>query len=124
MSRSNLNFHSVKSKMWFVFVFSRCKKNCFFLILFFKQKAEDIELVTLYGFLTTVWQDEYRVWQDTFPYNCSTRAIIPATRVWIPDMVIKNSEQQFLPTDRSGEDVVVHNDGFATRSVSGTITFY
>ena len=72
----------------------------------------------------TYWQDEYRVWSNIFPYNCSRKAIVPSTRVWIPDMVIGNSEQQFLPKDRNRDDIIISSDGKSGRTVSGTITFY
>ena len=87
-------------------------------------QAQDIEMVTVYGFLMSIWRDEYRVWNNTFPYNCSKRTMIPATKVWIPDIMIRNSEQRFLTRDRNGEDVVIYSDGYSSRSVSGTITFY
>ena len=50
--------------------------------------------------------------------------MIPANKVWIPDIMIRNSEQRFLTRDRNGEDVVIYSDGYSSRSVSGTITFY
>ena len=83
-----------------------------------------MEVVTIYGFLMTYWLDEYRVWQDIFPYNCSKKAVIPSNQLWIPDMVISNSEQLRLPRETDGIDIMIDSDGTSARSVSGTITFY
>ena len=86
-------------------------------------KIEEMETVTLYGYLLTVWQDEYRIWNDNFLYNCTKKAIIPSSRIWIPDLVIRSSEQRLLPMDRNGDDVIITSGGISARTVSGSITF-
>ena len=82
-----------------------------------------MEMVTVTGYLMTIWQDEYRIWNSTFPYNCTRKAIIPCSRIWIPDLSIRKSEQRLLPMDRNGDNVVVNSDGTSARTVAGTITF-
>ena len=87
-------------------------------------KDDSNELVTLFGFIKTVWQDEYRIWNSSFPYGCIGKSVLPSPSVWIPDIVIYNTEQQFLPKDRNREDIVITSDGMSARTFSGAITFY
>ena len=49
--------------------------------------------------------------------------MIPSSRLWIPDVVIRNSEQQFLSRTNNGDDVELTSSGISARSISGTITF-
>ena len=70
-----------------------------------------------------LWQDEYRIWNETFPYNCKKRFVFPTEQLWIPDVIISNSFQRFLPMQRDRENIVMSSDGMAFHQFSGEIEF-
>ena len=56
------------------------------------------------------------------PYKCKNRIVFPAEMLWIPDVVISNSIQRFLPMQRDREGVTLWSDGLVTHQFSGEIT--
>ena len=70
-----------------------------------------------------MWQDEFRIWNETFPYYCKKRFMFPAELLWIPDLVISNSFQRFLPMQRDRENILIRSDGITRHQFSGEIQF-
>ena len=70
-----------------------------------------------------MWQDEFRICNDTFPYSCRTPFVFPTEKLWIPDMVISNSFQRYLPMQRDRENLLIRSDGLTLHQFSGEIQF-
>ena len=45
-----------------------------------------------------MWHDEYRIWNSTFPWSCINELLFPtsASRFWIPDLVLYDSNNFFF----------------------------
>ena len=46
------------------------------------------------GSIFMFWQDEYRIWNDTFPLNCVDTVTMPfgeETNIWTPNLFFSNS---------------------------------
>ncbi|XP_071096168.1 acetylcholine receptor subunit alpha-1-B-like [Haliotis cracherodii] len=69
------------------------------------------------GVLTVTWRDETLVW-SLFDFNV-TRIIVPASALWVPDLIILNdvNNNGHVPTDVVS--VVVHYTGDVMLSVGG-----
>ena len=85
---------------------------------------EKIKELKFYGYMVMQWYDEYRVWKDVFPYNCTRSiSVIPGEQsgIWLPDVAFLSGENHYGFT-RSNDIVVrIQKDGRSQSSPGGIV---
>ena len=68
--------------------------------------------------------DEFRVWENDYPYNCVDVLVIPSGNTWLPDVAQMNSEGRYSLMTMAGEKVRVLNNGHSYYSPGGTFDIF
>ena len=68
------------------------------------------------------WYDEFRVWNNSFPYNCSKTIVVPhgpEIGAWIPELLVTNDEKGWEITRSSDEKLAINSNGLTFFSPGG-----
>ena len=65
-------------------------------------------------FFNQTWYNEFRVWQDVFPYNCIEETLVrhgEKHRTWLPDAILLNSDSPYGIFRMEEEPVRIQSSG-------------
>ena len=84
-------------------------------------------MISLNAFFAIHWQDQFRIWNDTYPLACLTELTLNYEKamVWTPDIVLWNANIIFFMSASYGPQTLrLESDGRVTLYPGGEFTFF